>query len=134
MQREIKLAKEVYFKREVEKNRGDSSKLWSHLKSLGYSKVSNSSSGIVLEENGSKIFDPRKVARIFNTFYTFVASKLVSKLPNPYGIYVTSSNVFKDFYSRKIGLRSHFTLSPVSSHFIIKQLSSLNPKKDIGLD
>ena len=134
VQRELKLAKEFYFKREVERNRGDSSKLWGHLKSLGYSKVSNSTSGIVLEENGNKVFDPLGVARIFNTFYTYVASNLVSKLPNPYGIYVTSSNIFKDFYSRKIGLRPHFVLSPVSGHFIRKQLSSLNPKKAIGLD
>ena len=134
MQREIKLAKEIYFKREVERNKGNSSKLWSHLKSLGYSKIANSSSGIVLEENGSKVFDPLGVARIFNSFYTSVASNLVSRLPSPYGVYTTSSNIFKDFYSRKLGLRPRFVLSPVSSHFIRTQLTSLNPKKAIGLD
>lgn len=89
---------------------------------------------IVLEENGRKMFDSASVASAFNSFYTSVASSLVSKLPSPYGIYVTSSNVFRQFYSRKLGLRPNFTLSPVSSHFIRSQLNSLNPKKAIGLD
>ena len=39
VQRDIKMAKENYFKGKIEQNRGDSSKLWSQLKSLGYGKV-----------------------------------------------------------------------------------------------
>ena len=134
VQRDIKLAKESYFKRGVERNRLDSGKLWGHLKSLGYSKAGSSSKNIVLEENGTKIFDSISVARIFNKFYTTVASNLVAKLPSPYGIFSTSSQIFKEFYSRKIGLRPGFVISPVSSHFILKQLGGLNPKKAIGLD
>ena len=71
------------------------------------------------------------VAQIFKRFYTSVASNLVSKLPTPYGIYNTTSSIFRDFYSRKLGLRSRFT---VSRHFIVKQLAALDPKKAIGLD
>ena len=59
---------------------------------------------------------------------------MVSKLPNPYGFYLTSSSIFRDFYSRKVGLRSRFVLSPVSRHFVTTQLASLDPKKAIGLD
>lgn len=129
-----KLAKESFFKRGVEQNRGDSGKLWSHLKSLGHEKKASDGGSIVLEENGHKIFDSASVANVFNKFYTSVASTLVSKLPSPYGIYVTSGSIFRQFYSRKLGLRPNFTLSPVSSHFIRSQLHSLNPKKAIGLD
>ena len=84
--------------------------------------------------NGSKVFEPSSVAKIFNRFYTSVASDLVSKLPSPYGIYNTASGIFRDFYSRKLGMRSHFVLSPVSHHFIVTQLGKLDPKKAIGLD
>ena len=84
--------------------------------------------------NGSKVFHSTTVAQIFKRFYTSVASNLVSKLPTPYGIYNTTSSIFRDFYSCKLGLRSCFVLSPVSRHFIVTQLASLDPKKAIGLD
>ena len=71
VQRDIRMAKETFFRRGVEQNKGDSGKLWKHLGSLGYSKkVSNSSSNIVLESDGKKIFDAGSVAHIFNKFYT----------------------------------------------------------------
>ena len=38
------------------------------------------------------------------------------------------------FYSRRIGLRSHFVISPVTSHFVLNQLRALDPKKAVGLD
>ena len=135
VQRDVKLAKESFFKQKVQQNKGDSGKLWSHLRSLGYSKKStNSSSNIVLDDNGQKVFDSFGVAQIFNNFYTSVASKLVSKLPSSFNIFGTATNIFKDFYSRRIGLRSHFVISPVSSHFVQKQLRALDPKKAVGLD
>ena len=89
---------------------------------------------MVIEENGMKLFDSPSIAQVFNAFYTTVASNLVSKLPSPYGFYTTSGRLFREFYSRKLGLRSRFTLSAVSSHFVKKQLMSLDPKKAIGLD
>ena len=135
VQRDIKMAKESFFKRGVEQNQGDSGKLWKHLKSLGYSKGPiNSSTNIVLEDNGQKVHDSFSVARIFNQFYTSVASKLVSELPSPSGIFAATSAIFRDFYRHKIGSRSPFVLSPVSGHFIRGQLHSLNPKKAVGLD
>ena len=123
VQREIKLAKQNFFRTGVERSKGDSGKLWSHLKTLGYSKTSRNSSDIVLEEDGKKVFESYSVARIFNKFYTNVASGLVTKLPSPYGIYVTTGELFRRFYSGKIGLRPSFVLSPVTRHFIRTQLN-----------
>ena len=135
VQRDFKLAKETYFRKGVEQNKGDSGKLWNHLKSLGYSKkICNAPSDIVLEENGVKVFEPICVSRIFNKFYSSVAQTLVSKLPRPSGIYSVTSLLFRQFYSRRLGLRPSFVLTTVLSHFILKQLSSLNPKKAVGLD
>ena len=135
VQREIKLAKEVYFKSRVQQNKGNSGKLWGHLKSLGFGKkCSGSSSKIVLEEDGTKVFNSSCVARIFNCFYTTVAADLVSRLPNPFNVFTTDSFVFRQFYCNKVGTRPSFVLSPVTSHFVRKQLSSLDPKKAIGID
>ena len=63
-----------------------------------------------------------------------MAADLVSKLPSPCGLFHTTSEAFKSFYSNKIGLRSSFCLSPVSGQFVRKQLLSLNTKKAVGLD
>ena len=124
VQRDIKLAKETYFRNGIERNKGDSGKLWGHLKSLGFSKKA-SKSPIVLEENGIKKFDALSVARIFNLFYTSVAADLVAKLRNPLGAFRTTGEIFRRFYFKKVGLRPGFTLSPVTSHFVQKQLLSL---------
>ena len=37
VQRDIRLAKEDYFKRKIAHDKGNSAKPWGHLKSLGYS-------------------------------------------------------------------------------------------------
>ena len=126
--------RKFFFKNGVERNRGNLGKLWNHLKSLGFSKKTSNSSSIVLEQDSVKVFDSFDVARIFNKFYTSVASDLVSKLPNPLGLFHTASEIFRGFYSSKIGLRPSFCLSPVSGQFIRNQLSSLNIKKAVGLD
>lgn len=104
------------------------------MKSLGYSKCCNSSSNIVLEESGVKIFSSCNVAQTFNRFYTSVAANLVDKLPVSYGMFTTSCSLFKDLYFRCLGNRPDFVLSPVTSHSIRKQLLALNPKKAVGLD
>ena len=103
------------------------------MKSLGY-KSSSCSSSIVLEHDGSKVFDNAAVASLFNHFYTSVASNLLLKLPSPTGLFNTSSRVFRQFYHRLSSPVNSFVLSPVSRHFIRKQLRGLNPNKAVGLD
>ena len=134
VQRDIKMAKANHFRDKMGQSEGDSGKLWGLLKSLGYSKSDCSSSKVVVEKDGVKIFDSLHVADLFNDFYSNVASKLVSLLPNPTGIFSSKSESFRQFYRTKIGLRDPFVLMPVSSHFIRKQLLSLNSKKAVGLD
>ena len=79
-------------------------------------------------------FDTLNVGFAGTLSYTSVASELVSKLPNPLGVFNMAATIFKSFYSHRIGLRSNFCLSPVSSHFIRKELSSLNARKAVELD
>ena len=101
VQRDINLAKETYFRNGIERNKGDSGKLWGHLKSLGFSKKA-SKSPIVLEENGIKKFDALSVARIFNLFYTSVAADLVAKLPNPMGAFARLVKSLDSFISKRL--------------------------------
>ena len=133
VQRDIRFAKQSFFRAQVEEHKSNSDKLWNQLKTLGYKSKSNASS-IVLDKDGTKVFDPFSVASIFNQFYSTVASDLVSKLPMPSGLFDTSSYAFRSFYRRLSGSSTSFTLSPVSRGFILKQLRSLNPHKAIGLD
>ena len=119
LQRDIKMAKESFFSKKINESKGNSTKLWRHLKSLGY-KSSTGSSCIVLEQEGRKIFDRYQVACTFNKFYTSVAANLVQLLPSPRGLYNTSSYVFRQFYRHVSGFSSSFVLSPVSRTFIRK--------------
>ena len=68
VQRDIKLAKQFYFRNQIERNRDNSGKLWTQLKDLGYGGSRKSDGPIVLEDGGVKHFDPGTVANIFNKF------------------------------------------------------------------
>ena len=48
IQRDVKLAKSLYFRNKIEEDRNNSSKLWSHLKSLGYDGKASSNAQTVL--------------------------------------------------------------------------------------
>ena len=112
---------------------GDSGKLWRQLSSLGYGEIKSKSS-IVLNHNGEKHFDAPSVAKIFNAFYTTIATKLVDLLPSPSGLFSASSGNFINFYRNKGIFGPSFTLMPVSRHFILQQLLSFDPHKSTGLD
>ena len=115
VQRDVKMARENFFKGKIEQNRGNSSKLWGQLKSLGYGKVGDGAR-IVLKEGDTNVFEPSPVARIFNVFYTSVASSLVSKLPTPSGLFSTHSFHFRSLYSHFAFVTSLlFPLSPTHS-------------------
>ena len=63
-----------------------------------------------------------------------MAANLVRLLPSPSGLFSSTGFALKNYYREKIGLRDPFVLTPVSSHFALTQLKSLNPKKAVGLD
>ena len=132
VQRDIKKAKEFYFRDQIVRNQGNSSKLWSHLKSLGYGKNSKSNADIVLNTDGKDIFDRKSVADTFNGYFTSIASKLVELLPAPFGLF--TGPTFRYFYESKGIFPQSFFLSPVSSRDILDQLRGLKIGKSVGLD
>ena len=74
------------------------------------------------------------MADCFNEFYTNVAGNLVNNLPPSKGLLNTDSDVFKNFYKEKGVEPNCFTLSPVTSDYVYKELCKLNPTKSTGLD
>ena len=133
IQRDVKMAKRFFFQRKVEQNRNDSKRLWSQFKTLGYDSKSGSND-VVLEIDGEKCYESKKVAGYFNSFYTNVAAELVKKLPRPFNIFSPSLPRFSDFYSSRGIYENSFTLSPVTRLFVHKQLGSLKTDKSTGLD
>ena len=133
IQRDVRHAKENYFKVKLEENRNDLGKLFQQLSSLGYSDKCKGGADIVLEIDGDICTDKLSIAGSFNCYFTSVASSLVQKLPPPFNVFSFSTDNFRRFYYRNI-FRSKFCLSPVSSHDIFKLLSALEVRKATGID
>ena len=134
VQRDVKVAKQVYFKGLIERSEGDSSRLWKGLKSAGFASRAKSGAKVVLDIDGAKSFDAKRVATRFNEFFVGVASSLVAKLPLPRGLFGTRSAVFEGFYREKRVRRGSFELSPVRTRFVFDQLCGLKDGKSTGLD
>ena len=134
VQRDIKNAKASFFKSKLEDSMGNPRKLWEHLKQLGYNNKSKSKGKIVLNINGSLCYDTLSVCNHINTFFTNIASTLVSKLPTSLKEFCTDSVTFKQFYLDKGVMPSEFDLKSVNEDFVLDALSNLDPHKGAGLD
>ena len=134
MQRDVKFAKDNYFRRKLEESKGDSGKLWHQLRSLGYSSKGSDGSSVVLEDKGEKYFSLKDVTRLFNKFYTSVAADLVRKLPSPSGVFSPLSRLVSSFYQQRGCHRRRFVLMPVSGQFKRGILGRINSNKSTGLD
>jgi hypothetical protein len=126
-------AKRNFFKCSLVRNQNDSKSLWKSLKDLGLpGKTKQSSSNIGLNIGDSICFDKLKVAEEFNSFYTTIADKLVSKLPNVLNLF--GYNFVMDYYRSKGVRPNSFQFSIVSESRLLKYINTLCPKKATGLD
>lgn len=92
--------------------------------------ISKQNIGLTIENE--LCFDPLKVAKSFNQFYTTVVSKLVLKIPCPslkFGKYF-----IEKFYSRKGILPNSYSFSSVSDRRVLEYLKNLSSKKATALD
>ena len=134
VQRDIKDAKANYITNSLESNLGKPKKLWSQLKLLGYNDKTKGSTNIVLNVGNKLCYDTKAICSYINTFFTTIATNLVSKLPKPSGIYNTNSEKFKSFYRDKNIKPGQFKLKQLSTEKILQELNTLNPQKATGLD
>ena len=134
IQRNIKNAKAEYLQASLEDNLGKPKKLWHHLKTLGYNNKTKINSNIVLKIAGKLCYDTQEICNYINTFFTTIASNLVKNLPSAKGTFSTKSDLFKSFHRSKDIRPGHFTLQPVSSEYVYRELRNLNPQKSTSLD
>ena len=134
VQRTVKAAKAEYFENQIKVNENNPKKLWSHLKTLGYSNKSKDKSNIVLRIDDELCHNSKKVADYINKFFTYVASNLVSKLPKVGLMYGIGSSKLSNFYRSKGVTPASCKLRPVDLQFVKKELKDLNENKSTGLD
>ena len=86
VQRDVRWAKENFFKQRIEKNKGNSERLWHHLRK----KVSGSFSKTILDDS-KKVYMIHPDFKIFlMNFIRALRLGLVSKLPSSYGMFSVS--------------------------------------------
>ena len=90
--------------------------------------------GLFLNIENKICNDENESANHFNTFFTYVASKLVDVLPTAKGTDSVMSMFFRIFYSQRNVYRSQLVLQKISELFIYEELCCLNVTKSTGLD
>ncbi|XP_069941386.1 uncharacterized protein [Cherax quadricarinatus] len=101
VQRLIKGAKAKHYCSKIEEYKHNPRKLWQQLKQMGYSHKPVNRSNIVLTIDNEVCHETSKVANCFNSYYTSVASTLVSKLPAASNTFNTDSDKFQTYYTVK---------------------------------
>ena len=127
-------AKAKHFSNKVDENKDNPKKLWQQFKTLGYSSKNLEKSHIVLNIDDEKCYDSDKVAEELNNYFLTVASNLKSKIPDSNKIFDVDSQNFKDYYKNQGITPKSCKPITVSEDFIYKELKSLNPSKDTGID
>lgn len=134
IQQGINKIKSDYISDKIQESGNNSKKLWQQLKNLGYSGKSKENSKTVLKIEDELCFDGKKIASYFNTFFTTVASTLVSKLPYAEKIFSTDSYHFRNFYRSRGLTENNFRLVEVSEEYIFSVIMRLGVNKSTGLD
>lgn len=133
VQNDIKSAKRQYMLNKIDENKNNPKQLWKNLKDLGYQSNPKESTNIVLDVDGTKLYDKKSVAGHFNHFFTEIASRLVNNLPiHDDSIYDVDSVNFKDHY-RSI-IPDSFQLQEVTHEFVWNELQRIDINKSTGLD
>ena len=127
-------AKQKYITTTIEDNKNDSKTLWKYLREIGMpsKRCNNTSSNIVLKISDDIVFDKLKIANHFNTYFTSIASDLVSKLPKALGHFGVS--FVSSFYLKKGVTLDSCSFSLVTENTVLKYLNTLSITKATGLD
>ena len=129
----IKNAKKNYLNVNIELNKSHPQKLWETLKHLGCSnKIQTKNTNICINSNNTLITDKLMVGNCFNSFFTSIATQLVSKLPPHSGLY--GSDHIQTHYENLGAIKDSFFFKPVNTADVLKKLISLQPNKATGLD
>ena len=130
-----KSAKKNYINDKIEENANKPHELWKLLNDQlsGCSqKVKTRLANINIKVDNILITDTLEVAKRFNTYFTEIATTLVSKLPPHSGRF--GAEHIKNYY-KKLGVqKDDFKLEMVTPTEVFKKLSTLHLHKATGLD
>ena len=96
------------------------------MKDIGIKGKQKEESAICLKIVDEICHNSKLVANHFNTFFTTIASTLVSKLPTCSKLFDYDSVYFKAFYEGKNKEKKVFSLKTVSEQFVHKEILNLN--------
>ena len=116
----IKLAKKDYNSRQIELNKDDPRKLWKIINNIVSPNIyEDNKTPNYFMINGHKIDDNKEIANAFNSFFSEIATKIVTDLGPP------PENFF-DYLD--VPLASKFKFSPVTTNDVRKAIDSLKSK------
>jgi hypothetical protein len=122
----VKLAKKLYFEKELRAHQSDAKKSWDLIKKALRKSNAKFSTIMSLSLNNVIIYDPVDIANRFNEFFTSIACKIVDEI-NPSDRPPEYPDV------NDIPLFS-FTNFPVSCSEIIEATKLLQPKRTLDMD
>ena len=120
-----KKAKKKYYSEKISKYKHDSKKTWSIMKELiGKIKFKSSNLPRRITVNEVDIFDKRKIANEFNSFFTNIGSKLAIKIPN-------ASTTFESYINKPDSIMK---IKQLSMNELKDAFFSLKINKSLGYD
>ena len=122
----------MFFQEKIEKNANNSKELWKALKSLEMKLGKVNESKIALKNYGAIQFEPPKNANIFKNFCSYLAGKLVRKLPVALNKFKNNST--KQYYMNIEKSYHYSDLCNAALGAIKNILACLDTSKASGLD
>ena len=114
----------------IESNRKNPTVLWRHLKGICPDKADKAPN--ILQIDNETVTNTLDIANSLNSYFTSVSEKYV---PNPKTeLDPESVNVITQYVNDKIQTDENFSIPPVNTEFVLKQLKSMSNSKATGLD
>ena len=122
---EIGRVKSNYFRNEINKCHGNSSKLWNHLAFLS-GKSSGRYQPTIIKLQDEMISDPMEIANVFNTYFANIATTFINKTDK---LEYEPSVPLQNFVMARKQSHLLFEIPFISKADVFFKLRNLNPKK-----
>ena len=126
----IKGAKRKFYVEAIESNKRNPTVLWRHMKGICPDKQKKGPD--MLQVDNDIVTDSISIANGLNSYFTSVSQKY---LPEPKtGLDSDSVEAIRQFVDSKVQNHTQFSIPPVNTEFVRKQLESMSNSKATGLD
>ncbi len=126
----IKNAKKNFYVKVLNDNRNNPSKLWKYMKKMTSDVQQNVPN--VLKVGEDTITDTGKIANALNTYFSDISDIYLPSMKS--SLDPSYSAKLSDFVTNRVCKSLNFTIPPIRSDFILKQLKSMDNSKATGLD